>query len=147
MDDPVDLLPDPLDDQDFEPPDQEDLIQAFMTGLFKESDADYRGLSQLLATLPDPTKADDESLSAAEVREQGLIPEASDETLRAFSYSEMKLYKHAMTYKWTVYELMATIKLIKSTDFKVEIGFKAYMASTSFQQSFTVTPRFYSGLI
>ena len=113
MDDPVDLLPDPLDDQDFEPPDQEALIQAFMTGLFKESDSDYHCLSQLLATLPDPNKGDDESLSAAEARERGLIPEASDETLRAFSYSEMKLYKHAMTYKWTVDESIATVKLIK----------------------------------
>ena len=86
MDDPVDLLPDPLDDQDFEPPDQEALIQAFMTRLFKESDADYRGLSQLLATLPDPTKADDESLSAAEVRQQGLIPEVSDEFVRYYRH-------------------------------------------------------------
>ncbi len=34
--------------------------------------------------------------------------------------SEMKLYKHAMAHKWTVDELIFTIKLIKSTDFKVE---------------------------
>jgi hypothetical protein len=32
----------------------------------------------------------------------------------------MKLYKHAISYKWTVDELISTIKLIKSTDFKVE---------------------------
>jgi hypothetical protein len=32
----------------------------------------------------------------------------------------MKLYKHAIAYKWTAEELIATIKLIKSTDFKVE---------------------------
>ena len=32
----------------------------------------------------------------------------------------MKLYKHATKYKWTVDELVATINLIKSTDFKVE---------------------------
>ena len=39
---------------------------------------------------------------------------------QSLSYSEMKLYKHAITYKWTVDELMiSTIKLIKSTDFKV----------------------------
>jgi hypothetical protein len=34
----------------------------------------------------------------------------------------MKLYTdmHAIAYKWTVDELISTIKLIKSTDFKVE---------------------------
>ena len=32
----------------------------------------------------------------------------------------MKLYKHAIAYKWTAEALTATIKLIKSTDFKVE---------------------------
>ncbi len=77
----------------------------------------------MLATIPNPSHVGVESLSAAEAREQGHIPElgpeASEETLRAFSYSEMKLYKHAMTYKWTVDELISTIKLIKSTDFKV----------------------------
>jgi hypothetical protein len=35
----------------------------------------------------------------------GLVPEASDETLQAFSYSKMKLYEHAMTHKWTTDEL------------------------------------------
>jgi hypothetical protein len=47
-------------------------------------------------------------------RERGVIPEASNETLEAFSFSEMKLYKHAIAYKWTAEELTATIKLIKS---------------------------------
>ena len=32
----------------------------------------------------------------------------------------MKLYKHAIAYKWTAEEFIAAIKLIKSTDFKVE---------------------------
>ena len=59
-------------------------------------------------------------LSAAEARSQGLVPEASEDTLRAFSVSEMKLYKHATTYKWKVDELIATIKLIKSVEFRVD---------------------------
>jgi hypothetical protein len=50
----------------------------------------------------------------------GLIPDASEETLEAVRPSEMKLYKHAMAYKWTVDELIATINWIKSNDFKVE---------------------------
>ena len=103
-------------------PDQQALMAAFMAGLAKESDSDFKGLSQLLATLPDPSQSPRhaEAMSGTDARDRGLIPEASDETLQAFSYSEMKLYKHAITYKWTVDELISTIKLIKSTDFKVE---------------------------
>jgi hypothetical protein len=40
--------------------------------------------------------------------------------LQAFSYSEMNLYTDAISYKWTVDELISTTKLIKSADFKVE---------------------------
>ncbi len=59
-------------------------------------------------------------MSVTEARDRDLIEEGSDETLKAFSYSEMKLYKHAIEYKCRVGELIATIKLIKSTDLKVE---------------------------
>jgi hypothetical protein len=54
-----------------------------------------------LATLPDPTgtHGEVESMSIAEATARGCLPEASDETLQAFSYSEMKLYKHAIAYK------------------------------------------------
>ena len=61
-----------------------------------------------------------ETVPVTVARECGVIPEASHEALQAFSFSEMKLYKHAIAYKWTAEELIATIKLIKSTDFKVE---------------------------
>ena len=62
-------------------------------------------------------------MSVTDAREQGLIPETSDETLQAFSYSEMKLYKHVISHNWTVdeLELISTIKLIKSTDLQVEV--------------------------
>ncbi len=49
-----------------------------------------------------------------------MIPEADKDTLRAFSPSEMKLYRHATDHKWTVEELVSTIKLIKSADFKAD---------------------------
>jgi hypothetical protein len=121
---PDDHLPDPDDTADFELPDQQTLIDAFTAGLSKESQHDFRSLSALLATLPDPSPsishAPVEAIPVAEARERGLIPEASDETLQAFSFSEMKLYKHATKYRWTQDELIATINLIKSTDFKVE---------------------------
>jgi hypothetical protein len=46
------------------------------------------------------------AMTTTEARERGLIPEASEETLQAFSSSDMKPYKHATAYKWTVYELI-----------------------------------------
>ena len=86
-------------------PDQQALMDAFMAGLAKESDSDFRSLSSLLATLPDPTGTHGEvesmSESFAEVTARGCIPEASDETLSAFSSSEMKLFQNAISYKWT----------------------------------------------
>ncbi len=93
-----------------------------MAGLSQESDDDYRRLSHLLATLPGPSQIHEEveGMSVTAVRERDLIPEASNETLQAFSYSEMKLYKHDISHKWTIDELISTIKLIKSTYYKVE---------------------------
>ena len=52
---PDDHLPDPDDTADFELPDQQALIDAFTAGLCKESQHDFRSLSTLLATLPDPS--------------------------------------------------------------------------------------------
>ena len=52
---PDDHLPDPDDTADFELPDQQTLIDAFTAGLSKESQHDFRSLSALLATLPDPS--------------------------------------------------------------------------------------------
>ena len=115
---PDDVRPDPDDLADFELPDPQALIDAFLDGLCKESDHEFRGLSHLLASLPDPSLSQGqvEAVPVTVARERGVIPEASNETLQAFSFSEMKLYKHAIAYKWTAEALTATIKLIKSTD-------------------------------
>ncbi len=98
------------------------MIDVFLAGLCKESDHEFRGLSDLLARLPDLSLSQGqvEAVPVTVARERGVIPEASNETLQAFSFSEMKLYKHAIAYKWTSQELTATNKLIKSTDFKFE---------------------------
>ena len=97
------------------------MIEPFMAGLAQEVDNEYMGLAHLLSTLPVPIGgAQPEALSASEARSKGLVPEASEGTLRAFSISEMKLYKHATTHKWTADELISTIKLIKSVNFRVD---------------------------
>ena len=41
----------------------------------------------------------------AQARSKGLVPEASEETLRAFSISEMKLYKHDTTHKYVIFQV------------------------------------------
>ncbi len=75
----------------------------------------------MLFTLQDPNLSlkQDEILSVSDA-EQGVISKALEETFAAFCISEMKLYTayytHAMahkTHKWTVNELITTIKLIK----------------------------------
>ena len=87
---------DPNDLQDFELPDQQTLIDAFLRGLCKESECEFRGLSHLLASLPDPSlgQGQVEAVPVTVARERGVIPEASHEALLPFSISEMKLYKH-----------------------------------------------------
>ena len=92
-----------------------------MAKLSHSVDDDYKNLSALLKTLPDPSvHTGPIPIPVAEAREKGLIPKADTEILQAFSASKMKLYKHATSYKWTTEELADTIKLIKSADFKVE---------------------------
>jgi hypothetical protein len=67
-------------------PDGKESVDAFMAGLTKEFDNKYRGLSQLRETFPDLSKSQSqaEALSLSEARSKGLVPEASEETLRAF---------------------------------------------------------------
>ena len=92
-----------------------------MSKLSKQTEDEYRSLSVLLDSLPDPSSSNNaKSMTAAAAKEKGVIPEADEETLQAFSPSEMKLYRHATDQKWTVDELISTIKLIKSADFKVD---------------------------
>ena len=61
------------------------MIDAFLDGLCKESDHEFRGLSHLLASLPDPSLSQGqvEAVPVTVARERGVIPEASNETLEA----------------------------------------------------------------
>ncbi len=91
-------MPDVHDEADFDIPDTQAVLERFMTHMSKLADVEYQALSDLLDSLPDPwsfTTA--KSMTAAAAREKGVIPEADEETvtLRAFSPSEMKLYRHA----------------------------------------------------
>jgi hypothetical protein len=107
LDLPCDPTPDPFDTADFEVPHDKSMVEAFMAGLAKEADNEYHGLLNLLANLPDPSKtlSPAESFTFADARSKGMVPEALEDTLRAFSPSEMKLYKHASSHKWKADEL------------------------------------------
>ena len=117
-----DNVPDVHDEADFDIPDTQAVLERFMTHMSKQADVEYQALSDLLDSLPDPSSfTTAKSMTAAAAREKGVIPELMKKPCEgAFSPSEMKLYRHATDHKWTVDELVKTIQLIKSADFKVE---------------------------
>ncbi len=53
--DPSETAPDPHDEGDFEAPDTRSLLDEFMAKLSKSVDDEYRPLSALLDSLPDPS--------------------------------------------------------------------------------------------
>ena len=111
--DPPDTVPDLCDERSFDVPETRSLLDEFLSKMSKSVDDEYRTLSDLLATIPNPSGyARVSALSVSEAREKGLIPKADTAILEAFSAEEMKLYKHATKNKWTVEELVDTIKLI-----------------------------------
>ena len=84
-------MPEPYEDADMDVPNTQALLDAFMSNMSKLADAEYHGLSVLLDSLPDPSSFPPaKTMTAAMAKERGLIPEADEETLRAFSPSEMK---------------------------------------------------------
>ena len=102
-----DNRPDVHDEADFDIPDTQAVLERFMSNMSKLADDEYQSLSDLLDSLPDPSSnTTAKTMTAVAARENGVIPEADAETLRAFSPSEMKLYKYATDHKWTVDELV-----------------------------------------
>ena len=95
------------------------LLEEILAKLSKSVEDEYSTLSALVDTLADPSGYAMAS-AVAEARDKGLIPRVDTAKFQAFSASEMKLYKHATTYKWTTDELLAAIKLIRSADFKMK---------------------------
>ena len=88
----ADTVPDEHDEADFDLPDTQSVLERFMSDLSKQTDDEYRSLSVLLDSLPDPSSSTTaKSMTAAAAREKGVIPEADEETLLAFSPSEMRL--------------------------------------------------------
>ena len=90
------LAPDPIEAEDNT--DQQALMAAFMAGLARESDADFKGLSQLLATLPEPSQSRQEAMSVSEARDQGLIPASTSGSSRLDCSRGMYIFVIIMLY-------------------------------------------------
>ena len=85
-------MPDVHDEADVHIPDThwQAVLERFMSNMSKLADDEYRSLSVLLDSLPDPSSfSTAKSMTAAAAREKGVIPEADEETLLVFSPSEM----------------------------------------------------------
>jgi hypothetical protein len=84
--DPPDTVPDLCYERDFEVPDTRSVLDEFLSKMSKSGDDEYRTLSDLLATIPNPRGyARAIALSVSEAREKGLIPKADTAILEAFS--------------------------------------------------------------
>jgi hypothetical protein len=95
-----DNAPDANDEADFDIPYTQAVLERFMSNMSKLANDEYRSLSDLLYSLPDPSSnTTAKSISTAAEREKGVIPEADEDTLQVFSLSEMKLCKHATNHK------------------------------------------------
>ena len=75
--DSADNLPDVHDEADFDIPDTQAVLERFMSQMSKQADDEYRSLSVLIDSLPDPSSfTTAKSLTPAAAREKGLILEA-----------------------------------------------------------------------
>ena len=78
----ADNVPDQHDEADFDIPDTQSVLERFMSKVSKQTEDEYQSLSVLLDSLPDPSSSNNaKSMTAAAVREKGVIPEADEETL------------------------------------------------------------------
>ncbi len=77
-----DNAPDANDEADFEIPDTQAVLERFMSNMSKLADDEYRSLSDLLDSLPDPSSYPTaKSTTTAAAREYGVIQEADEDTL------------------------------------------------------------------
>ena len=69
-----DNVPDPHDEADFDIPDTQSVLETFMSKLSKQTEQQYRSLSALLESLPDPSSSNNvNTTTAAAAKEKGQI--------------------------------------------------------------------------
>jgi hypothetical protein len=85
-----------------------------------EQDVTFKNLNSLLCQLPEPPVHAPIPMTMEDAISAGFLPKLDFDAAGLFSSSELKLYKHATEFKWTIDELKKTIELIKSPEFKPE---------------------------
>ena len=77
-------MPDQHDEADFDVPNTQSVLETFMSKLSKQTDDEYRSLSVLLDSLPDPSSSNNvNSITAAAAKEMSVIPEADPASLQS----------------------------------------------------------------
>ena len=70
----VDNVPDEHDEADFDIPNTQSVLETFMSKLSKQTEQEYRSLSVLLESLPDPSSSNNvNAITAAAAKEKGQI--------------------------------------------------------------------------
>ena len=112
--------PCPEDDEFFGVPDaesQEEAINRFMEGLEQQEHRGFSQIDRLISSLPVPVLKKTRCMSHAQALEGGFVPSMSEDEQNRFTPSELKLYKHALEYKWTVEELKKVITMLHDPEF------------------------------
>ena len=112
--------PCPEDDEFFGVPDaesQEEAINRFMEGLEQQERRGFSQIDILISSLPVPVLKKTRCMSHAQALEGGFVPSMSEDEQNRFTPSELKLYKHALEYKWTVEELKKVITMLHDPEF------------------------------
>ena len=112
--------PCPEDDEFFGVPDaesQEEAINRFMEGLEQQECRGFSQIDRLISSLPVPVLKKSPCMSHAQALEGGFVPSMSEDEQNRFTPSELKLYKHALEYKWTVEALKKVITMLHGQQF------------------------------
>jgi hypothetical protein len=96
--------PCPEDEELFETrPDAETMEEAisnFMDGMEAQERGGFKDLHRFLGRLPVPTAKEMEGMTHTEALEGGFLPEMDEDQQNRFTPTELKLYKHALEYRY-----------------------------------------------
>jgi hypothetical protein len=115
-----DAYPCPEDDEFFYAPDaesQEEAINRFMGSLEQQERSCFSQIHRLLSSLPAPVQKKIRCMTHDQALEGGFVPSVSEDEQNRFTPSALKLYKHALEYKWTLEQLKKVITMLHGPEF------------------------------
>ena len=112
-----DNVPDVHDEADFDIPDTQAVLERLMSNMSKQADDEYRSLSALLDSLPDPSSfTTAKSMTAAAAREKGVIPEADEEMRTSISSRVWRISQTTRTCSFAFFAITAAVDCCSSTN-------------------------------